>query len=500
MSILAIQHRGTQLSSATALFTLGVVGADVDLGWYAPASTKLNNLTHVLNGEGVYGFIYDSSRTPDGKYGTYNWCNMPHVRSEEYVKASDEFELRYVEVTHRHHKQESYQWNCDDVALFYTSEPLGDGYTAAKAYLSHFQVSENHFVADTGGWQGSCEFPQITAEGLEDSYIHGLDLFGVYHDLLGFLPDRSDSNWQSKVQYRVTNNPITSQVASMLIEGMWQTSERIPLLIDFDGIDSLMPQAFCAAGEDLFRKITSFENSAWQEHLELTKDLYAVLDELSGVPSNGSGFHRSFDHYYDNLSARQCHAKPLPCKLVDGKNDTSSCFTQQLAHTVYRLGNWEYSQTYRDAPDSLAASASTYGIWIATLANHLRAAVNGSSSTVYFHNVAHDGSISRLLSILQLDEMVWPGMGAEVVFELYRKKDTTSFPTLSSTENGGVGSDSGFYIRVLFGGQALKSSNPSLGDMNLIPVEILLAYLDGLAGKDAEKVLGLCKVNYSLTE
>ena len=63
------------------------VGTRVIHGHASPAATT-----------GKYGYIYDSSKTPDDKYGVYNWCNMPHVRKTEYVKASDEFELQYVEV------------------------------------------------------------------------------------------------------------------------------------------------------------------------------------------------------------------------------------------------------------------------------------------------------------------------------------------------------------------------------------------------------------------
>lgn len=66
--------------------------------WHKPAHTDINNLDKAVNGEGVYGFIYDSSHTPDDKYGIYNWCNMPHVRKQEYVKPSDEYKLAYVEV------------------------------------------------------------------------------------------------------------------------------------------------------------------------------------------------------------------------------------------------------------------------------------------------------------------------------------------------------------------------------------------------------------------
>lgn len=74
--------------------------ATVDLAWYPPSQTLVNNLTNVVSGSttGVYGFIYDSSHTPDEIYGTYNWCNMPHVRASEYKVPSDEYELVYVEL------------------------------------------------------------------------------------------------------------------------------------------------------------------------------------------------------------------------------------------------------------------------------------------------------------------------------------------------------------------------------------------------------------------
>ena len=50
---------------------------------YPPTSSNLNNLTFVLNGSGAPG-IFDSSDTPEKEYGVYNWCNMPHVRTQEY--------------------------------------------------------------------------------------------------------------------------------------------------------------------------------------------------------------------------------------------------------------------------------------------------------------------------------------------------------------------------------------------------------------------------------
>ncbi|KAI8280585.1 hypothetical protein K4K60_004766 [Colletotrichum sp. SAR11_57] len=494
-------------SGTTASGNSSAGAGGVDLTWHAPASSEVNNLTSVISGKGVWGFIYDTSATPDDKYGQYNWCNMPHVRKTEYVKASDEYELKYVELIHRHHKRtpyasnafpvESYQWNCDEQGLFYYGEPFASANKPAKTYWKVYISPVNPFVP--AGWIGTCQFPQITAQGLDDSWVHGADLFGVYHDLLGFLPPKDaagSADWLAKVKYRVTNNQITSQVAGMVVNGMWGTAASTGLSIQAAGVDSLEPQYSCPAGAALFSRIKSSANAPWQQHLDAAAPLYATLDDISGVPADDAGFHASLDHYYDNLSARQCHDKPLPCKLVGGANSTT-CVTQELADAVYRLGHWEYSQMYRDAgPDALAASVANWGVWVAELATHLRAVVAGQSETIYFHNVAHDGSVSRLLSILQLDKMVWPGMGSEVVFELYKKKAKSSSDGAAVAQRA-AGSDakageSGWYIRVLWSGQVLKSSNPSLGLMNMIPVETLLAYFDGLVGENASLIKGKC--------
>jgi acid phosphatase len=52
----------------------------------------------------------------------------------------------------------------------------------------------------------------------------------VYHGLLKFLPAQHE-DWSSKVKYRVTNNIITSQVAGMVIKGMWNTNKPIPVQV-----------------------------------------------------------------------------------------------------------------------------------------------------------------------------------------------------------------------------------------------------------------------------
>jgi acid phosphatase len=262
----------------------------------------------------------------------------------------------------------------------------------------------------------------------------------------------------------------------MIVNAMYPSATRpFSLQIQPASIDSLEPTYFCAAANTLASNYSvGSKNLAWTTHLNASSKLYASLDAISGVSPSDNGFHQSWDHYYDNLSARQCHAKPLPCNI----STPSLCVTQEQANEVYRLGQYEYSYIYRGAPESLQYATASYGVWLAELAQNIRDRASGKNKVKYRHNVAHDGSVSRLLAILQLDVMVWPGMGSEVVFEVYKKHSA---------------SDSRRFVRVLWGGKVLRSSNPSLGLLDMVDADILLGYVDALAGTGASKVIGLCK-------
>ena len=193
------------------------------------------------------------------------------------------------------------------------------------------------------GFNGTCQFPQITRGGLDDSHQHGVDLKAVYSGMLGFLPKEYNANL---VSYRVTNNVITSQVASMLIAGMYpkRANHDQPLLIQPDSIDSLEPAYTCETSSHLFSSYGSGSSSpAWLQHINDSASLKARLDAISGVNPNASDWKMSWDHYFDNLSARLCHNKPLPCNIVN----TTDCVTMADADEVFRLGEYEYSFIYR---------------------------------------------------------------------------------------------------------------------------------------------------------
>ncbi|RDA86622.1 hypothetical protein CP532_1047 [Ophiocordyceps camponoti-leonardi (nom. inval.)] len=374
-----------------------------------------------LGGEEVSG---DEQERGDG---LGNWCNAPHVGPSNYAPPAPDYKLQYVELIHRHHKRTPYAsnsltadsslWNCDDAPILHLIYPL-NGPQPAFVYRQEFRPQQNYWKSSK--WNGSCAFPQITTDGLRDSWQHGNDLYDVYHGVVGLLPARH-GNVQSAVRYRATNNAITQQVAAMVIGGMWRDTGPFPLLIQPSGIDSLEPQYDCPAAREQFSSVVSDSNEAWRQHLTLSAQLFRELDNITGVHPLDAGFHSSFDHYFDTLSARQCHSMTMPCKSERGSN-SSLCVSTELADAVFRNGHWEYNYIYRGHPSSLAASAASFGIWVGELTTNLRDSMAGSSKVVYSHNVAHDGSIARLLSILQLDDMRWPGMGAEIVFELYKRQ------------------------------------------------------------------------------
>ena len=71
----------------------------INTAWHPPNSTWITDPSAVVSGSDTHGFIFNSSALPTGtKYGTYNWCNMPHVRRSEYLVPDKDYELDYVEL------------------------------------------------------------------------------------------------------------------------------------------------------------------------------------------------------------------------------------------------------------------------------------------------------------------------------------------------------------------------------------------------------------------
>ena len=185
------------------------------------------------------------------------------------------------------------------------------GKESVPTYWSVYTSPSNPFAPP--GFNGTCQFPQITRGGLDDSWQHGKDLFKVYKDRFGSLLVNSSD----QVSYRVTNNVITSQVAGMVVAAMYESVKKeLSLALQPASIDSLEPTYTCDAGAALYSSYgVGSTNPNWTEHLTASQPLFDILDNISGVAPNDPGFHQSWDHYFDNLSSRLCHGKPLPCKV-----------------------------------------------------------------------------------------------------------------------------------------------------------------------------------------
>ncbi|CAK9781535.1 unnamed protein product [Cutaneotrichosporon oleaginosum] len=410
---------------------------------YPPSPDTWANLTWALTGPGAPG-IYNSSHTPDSQYGMYNWCNMPHVRAQEYVVPGDEYELVYVEAVQRHHKRTPYasntlfhedaSWDCPDTGPY--AHARAATFSTAPVYWQGAGNPANPFEKAVGGFVNStCRFPSITTDGLEDARQHGADFGGVYADLLGFLPSGSERHAYA---FRVTNNVITSATLSAFAVGLHPCEAEYAAQIQPLAYDSLEPTFACPAAARLLSLIRA--EPEWQAHLSASAALMRRIDAVA----HRREWQASYDPAYDNFSAKQCHARALPLPL-----------SQADADTVYRLGQWEYAYTYRASRRSTAYAALKMGAWMRELSAHLRA----DDGVKYRHNFAHDGSVAALLGLLQAARPMWPGMGAELVFEVWRA---------SGQEDR---------VRVLWSGRALETDTP-LGTLDMVALRDLLAYLD----------------------
>ncbi|KAG7763550.1 hypothetical protein KL946_003651 [Ogataea haglerorum] len=458
--------------------TLAAITA-AEIVHHAPFENEFSDLDQVFNSSrGTNDGVYNSSYVPDSKYGQYNFCNMPHVRKDTYPQVDQSvYKLQFVEVIHRHHKRTPYAQNCFPVEnlVLYCDDALNNYYSefktpdrsnnTTKISWTNYQNQYNPFSFIQNGYNGTCQFPQISYGGLEDSYQHGLDLYGVYGELLEFLPESYDPN---QLTFRVTNNVITSQVVSAVAKAMYPCEKGIDVKVEGDSFDALEPTYSCDFADDVASEITS--SSEWQEHLAKAADLYNELDHISGVDPDSEDWHQSLDHYFDNTAFRLCHGYDLACN----SENSSLCMTQDQAEQIFRLGDFEYNYQFRIHENSTLYAATSYGAYFNELKHRLLQKTDGSSSLKYSHNVAHDGSIARILGFLQIDYLRWPGMGSEIVFELYEGLK-----------------DGKWYLRTLYMGRVLTTTGP-LGEIDMIPLRDYVDYIESMIGKDAEVLVDYC--------
>lgn len=457
------------------------------------ASNSTSSVTYTLD-------QYKSFENSELLSKKYNYCQMPHVNVNTYEIPAN-FSLKYVEVIHRHHKRTPYSSNmfpkveldfdCDDVRLFYgASYKL---HNSSNQWSSFVNVQRSQTIITNGPLQklvkgtdnGKCSFPQISSGGLADSFKHGQDLWEVYGNTLGFLKVTDFENASSSaVEFRVSTNPITSQVASVLLQGMLEKasnnsaiSPRLDIIvkIESESIDTLNAKYPCSGGLGLRKAYTDFStNPRWAQHLSGAKELFQKLDSVSGIPSNDNDWHSWIDHYFDNLSFRTCHNVAYPCT-----SEGTVCINDQDALRVFEMGDWEYNYIYREASNSTAYAVSQ-SLYLWELVANLKTTLGTDSANqkIYQHNFAHDNTLAAILGVLQISPTLrWPGMGSELVFEVWNDSENQQ------------------YLRILYSGLPLKTAVENIGSWDMIPIDKFYTYMDQTIGPDGNKAVDICLHN-----
>jgi hypothetical protein len=302
-----------------------------------------------------------------------DWANMPHVTPCTYPKTPKGCKLIYVEVIQRHHQRTPYKANLlpnEDTKLWDATVPAQEA-----------------------------EYPMLTYRGHADSEQHGHDLRRVYSNMLHFLPTYDSSC----VSFAVTTNRLTTQVLSSLIKGLFPsvTSYKHEPITD-----SLSPSYPSPKAERSRANERERNQQKWKLHEAELTCLFEPIDKITGISSEDQNWHVSADHYFDNLSAKIGHGIPIPEGISDGQ-----------LQEIRRLGDIDYRMLYGNQ------EYCTLSYWKYVEEMLQRLEDSGTSSLLYRHNIAHDGSLSRLLGILQDSRMGWPGMGTEVVFEVWEDSD-----------------------------------------------------------------------------
>lgn len=413
------------------------------------------DLSEVLNpSRRTNGGYYSGPDVPGGSYGIYNYCNMPHVRKSEYVMPNDtNATIKYVEVIHRHHRRTTdnpFPYEVLDLNVScrnlkeYNYEQPEDGSGAAAVYSRTYVDRVNRF-SDMLYFSTSCESGHLILGGLEDSIQHGKDLYDVYGDMLGIIPQFPDE----RTYFRTTPTTLTRQVASGIVKGMFHGQvASLQIYQQPSNFDSLAPDYLCPFADDI-RK--NYQNvPAWFEHLKQTADFQNELSLVLGVQGNIE-WSSSYDHFFDSFSTRTCNMYHLPCNVTTGV-----CIDMDQAEQVFRLGDYEYDYIYNSAENVTEYNAYHYGVWIGELLENLKNAVNRASPVQYRHNIAHDGSMAPLLGNLGITFLRWPGLGAELSFELWE-----------SGEN--------YFMRVLYGGQPLQTT--WAGALSWLPYDQFVSHM-----------------------
>ncbi|KAI2785969.1 hypothetical protein POX_h09734 [Penicillium oxalicum] len=440
--------------------------------------SNLNQTTYISNSSiGLYGGVYKAPTngpTAGDPYGVYDYCSMPHPRSQEYkmpgpvANGSVRAELVYLEYLQRHQRRSPYNilpggenqaYECDNVRPYVYAGPNGhSGMQPVPMYAQTYEDPTNPF---SPGVNGTCQFPQITVGGIQDGFQHGKDLWRVYGEKLGLIPKKPSH----RVWFRSSESVLTQASAGAVLRGVWPDYDgALPLHQMVSSVDTVNEGYSCSAISATLNQIKS--TPEWKDHLSVTSNLRAQLGALLGATS--SSWQSTFDHFSDNFQARLCNGYELPCSV----SNSSACVTMEMAAEVFRAGDWEWNYYWRTNPYVTKYIQVVEGLFIGEIVSHLQDVMDGTSSRDYSHIFIHDGDIGPVLGALGIKALRWPAMGSNIAFEVWKTHE-------KHTKD--------YYARVLYSGQPVQTIH---GTLDWIKLSDLIAILSAFVPKDIKSLCG----------
>ncbi|KAJ5915034.1 hypothetical protein N7504_003917 [Penicillium tannophilum] len=457
------------MRGARTAVVLGAIGPALALSpldtFYPPT---LNDTSYISNTSiGTYGGIYKAPTngpTEGTPYGTYDYCSMPHPRTNEYelpepiAKGTVKGKLVYLEYLQRHQRRSPYNilpggenqaYECDNVRPYlYAGPSSNSGIQPIPMYAQTYQDSTNPF---TPGVNGTCQYPQITIGGVQDGFQHGKDLWAVYGKKLGLIPDAPNS----RVWFRSSESALTQGSAGAVLRGVWPKYDgALPLHQMVSSVDTVNEGYSCGAIDTTLAELEA--TSEWKAHLTVTADLRSKLGSMLGATS--SSWQDTFDHFSDNFQARLCNGYDLPCST----SNSSACVTMEMAEEVFRAGDWEWNYYWRTNAYVKKYIQVVEGLFISEIVTRLQTVLDGNSSLDYSHTFIHDGDIGPILGALGINVLRWPAMASNIAFEIWEAEDK----------------ENDLYARVLYSGQPVQTIHGSLEWLSLSSlIDILTPYV-----------------------
>ncbi|KAJ5222945.1 uncharacterized protein N7469_009185 [Penicillium citrinum] len=457
--------RGPTLS---ALF--GTVGSAMSLTPLDTFYPPLNQTSYITNSSaGTYGGFYQAgTRGPTGgdPYGTYDYCSMPHPREYELPSQASGGAAKLVKLSYlqRHQRRSPYNilpggenqaYHCDNVRPYlYAGPNSASGMQPMPVYAQTYGDPNDPFKT---GVNSTCQFPQITIGGIEDGYQHGKDIWNVYHKKLGLIPKQPNE----RVWFRSSDSPLVQASAGAVLRGVWPDYKgALPLHQMVTSVDTVNEGFSCNAISSTLDKIKATDK--WTEHMKVTEKLRSQLGSMLGAED--SSWQETFDHFCDNFQARLCNGYELPCSVTN----SSQCVTMKMAQEVFRAGDWEWNYYWRANEYAIKYIQLVEGLFIGEIVADLKTVQDGTNSIDYRHTFIHDGDIGPILGALGINALRWPGMAANIAFEVWEKGKS-------------------HYARVLYSGHPVQTIH---GSLDWIPLSQLIDILSPFVPEDITSLCG----------